>query len=83
MTLSTFVVVLIVYIPNAISDARYIRFVLLLRLLRLLRLLAWSPHVRFVSSTFLATLPEAQRLLQTLFILLYLFASLGLELYGI
>ena len=81
-TVATFAVVVIVYVPNAVSDARLIRFVLLMRLLRLLRLLSWSPHVRFVSSTFVATLPQAGRLLQCLFVLLFFFSALGVELYG-
>ena len=81
-TLSTCAVVVVVYVPNAVSDSRYIRLVLLMRLLRLLRLLSLSPHVRFVSSTFLATLPQAQQLLKLLFVLLYVFAALGVELYG-
>ena len=42
--------------------------------------MAWSPHVRFVSSTFLATIPEAQRLLKTLFVL-HLSASEDLVLF--
>ena len=50
---------MIVYVPNAFSDSRLIRFVLLLRLLRLLRLLNWSVHVRFVSVTFLYAWPQA------------------------
>ena len=81
-TISTVATVYIVYLPNAIDDARFIRFVLLLRLLRLLRLLSWSPQVRFVASTFIAILPDAHKLLQMLFVLLYTFASIGLALFG-
>jgi two pore calcium channel protein len=69
-------------VPNAVSDARFIRIVLLLRLLRLLRLLSWSPHVRFVASTFVAVLPDARAILMLLFVLLYAFSALGLELFG-
>ena len=82
VTVATTVIAAVVYFPNEISDSRYIRFVLLMRLLRLLRLLSWSPHVRFVSSTFLAVLPDARRLLLMLFCLLYFFSALGLQLYG-
>ena len=81
-SVATFAVVLVVYFPNAISDARFIRLVLLLRLLRLLRLLHWSPQVRFVASTFVAVLPDANRLLKLLFVLLYFFSALGMAIFG-
>jgi hypothetical protein len=82
VTVATFVVVIIVYVPNAFSDARYIRLVLILRLMRVMRLLSASPQVRFVSSTFLAVLPDALRLLKVLFVVLYSFSSLGTQLFG-
>jgi len=82
VTLATFVVVIVVYVPNTVSDARFIRLTLLLRLLRLLRVLDNFSIVRFVSSTFLATLPEARKLGHMMFIVLYFFSVLGLELFG-
>ena len=82
VSLATFVVVIIVYVPNAVSDARIIRLTLLLRLLRLLRVLDNLSIVRFVSSTFVATLPEARKLGRMMFVVVYFFSALGLELFG-
>ena len=81
-TLATCAVVIIVYVPNAISDARFIRLVLSLRLLRLLRLLNLSSQVRFVASTFVTALPDASKLLQMLFVFFYLYSNLGCVIFG-
>lgn len=76
------VVSVLVYLPNAFSDARAIRLVLSLRLLRVLRALTRNAHFAFVVSTFVQILPAAADLLVLLFALSFAYSALGVALLG-
>lgn len=67
------------------EDARgnaMIRYVLALRLGRFCRLLSALPQVSVVVATFLRMLPAAAKLLKVLFVTLFVFSSIGAQLFG-
>lgn len=71
-----------VYYPNEFSDSRLIRYVVMARVLRLSRLLfALKPFV-LIAKISLEIIPMASHVLLLLFCILYLFAALGMYLYG-
>ena len=59
-----------------------ISFLRMLRLLRLLRLLTRLEAFRTMAATFLALLPAASRLLKAFLVLVFIFASVGMHLFG-
>lgn len=74
--------VVIVYYPNAYNDAKFIKLVILTRLLRLFRLLVHLPEYQLIGESFFAMMPAASRLLKLLFCVCYVFALIGMALYG-
>lgn len=82
VTVTSLVVTVIVFVPNSINDSRIIRYVLALRLLRLLRLMGSVRQVRFISATFVSMLPAAGQVACLLFVLMYIFSALGMQLFG-
>jgi two pore calcium channel protein len=59
-----------------------VRYVLAIRVFRLGRLLGSIPRVRLVAATFFRMLPAAAKLLQILFVAMYCFSALGVQLFG-
>jgi hypothetical protein len=72
----------VVCLPNGVNDPAIVRATLSLRLLRLLRLLRRVPTFRTVMTTFIALLPAAGQLLSTLLLIMFVFATVGLHLFG-
>jgi hypothetical protein len=66
----------------AARAARFIRYVMMLRVLRLARLLGKVPSVAFIARTFLSMLPSLSNLLKVLFCIIYVFAALGVAVFG-
>ena len=80
----TFVAVLAtiyVYYPNDYSDSRLIRYVIMTRVLRLLRLFSMKPFQVIVGIS-MEILPLAANVLLLLFCIMYMFAALGMYLFG-
>lgn len=71
-----------VYLPNDYSDARLIRLVVMVRMMRVLRLVVATPQFQSIYSTWVKILPAATALLLLMFVLLFTFASLGMQLFG-
>ena len=59
-----------------------IRYVLALRLGRFARLLGLFPQVAVVVATFVRMLPAAAKLLKVLFVTMFVFSTLGVQLFG-
>eukprot|EP00908_Phaeocystis_cordata_P004364 Transcript_1475.p1 GENE.Transcript_1475~~Transcript_1475.p1 ORF type:complete len:839 (-),score=381.91 Transcript_1475:161-2677(-) len=71
-----------VYLPNGFDNGAAVRAVLSLRLVRLLRLLRKVQAFHAIVGTFFRLLPAATTLLKTLTLLMFIFASIGLHLFG-
>ena len=82
VTVASVAAAVVVYIPNNFNDPVLLRAFLITRLLRLLRLLQTVGPIARIAAIFLRVLPEARRLLQLVFVLLFSFAALGVLLYG-
>jgi two pore calcium channel protein, plant len=81
----TFVAVLAtiyVYYPNDYSDSRLIRYVIMTRVLRLLRLLFSMKPFQVIVGISMEILPLAANVLLLLFCIMYMFAALGMHLFG-
>ena len=72
----------LVYMPNGFDNGAAVRAVLSLRLFRLLRLLRKVHAFNVIASTFFRLLPAATTLLKTVGLLMFVFASTGLHLFG-
>lgn len=72
----------IVYYPNEFSDSRLIRMILAARVLRLIRLLSALRPFQLIGRISAVILPSASSVLAVLFLSMYLFAALGMQLYG-
>ena len=72
----------IVYYPNKFSDSRLIRMIVMARVLRLIRLLAATKAFQLLFRVSSMILPAAASVFFLLFSLMYIFAALGLHLYG-
>lgn len=72
----------IVYYPNQYSDSRLIRMVVTARVLRLIRLLTALKPFQMIGRITAGILPQATGVILVLFLLMYFFAALGVELYG-
>ena len=72
----------IVYYPNAISDSRIIRMIVMLRVLRLIRLLTAMKRFQLIISVSAEILPAARDVCLLLFLLMFLFSSIGMSLFG-
>ena len=82
VTLVSLVVTAFTLVPSSTHDPRIVRYVLALRLLRLLRLMGAVRQVRFISATFVSMLPAAAQVARLLFVLIYAFSALGMQLFG-
>lgn len=82
ITIMAAVSTVVVYYPNDYSDSRLIRMVLTARVLRLLRLLTALSPFQLIGKVSAEILPSSASVLGLLFVLMYFFAALGLQLYG-
>jgi len=72
----------VVYYPNQISDSRLIRMIVMARVLRLVRVLTAMKRFQLIGAVSVEILPAARDVLLVLFFLEYLFAVIGMNLYG-
>lgn len=72
----------IVYYPNEFSDSRLIRMILTARVLRLIRLLSALQPFQLIGRISAEILPAASSVITVLFLSLYFFSALGMQLYG-
>ena len=72
----------IVYFPNAINDSRIIRMIVMLRVLRLIRLLTSMKRFQLIGAVSAEILPAARNVFLILFLLMYLFAVIGVSIFG-
>ena len=72
----------IVYYPNQFSDSRLIRMIVMARVLRLIRVLAATKSFQVLFIVSKEILPAASSVIYVLFATLYVFAALGVHLYG-
>jgi hypothetical protein len=82
VTMSALIATGYVYLPNAYSDSRLIRFIVMARILRLGRLLMSVPAFQMIGKISAEILPAAVGVIMLLFFLMYWFAALGMILYG-
>jgi len=71
-----------VWIPDGYDDGSAVHAVLALRLLRLIRLLVKVPAYHEIFATFLRLLPAASTLTAAFGLILFVFASLGMQIFG-
>lgn len=72
----------VIYYPNDYSDSRLIRMILSARVLRLIRLLTAFQPFQQIGRISAIILPAAKNVIIVLLITLYIFAVLGMHLYG-
>jgi two pore calcium channel protein len=82
VTLLAMVCSIIVYYPNEFSDSRIIRMVVMARVLRLVRLLTAIKRFQLIGSISAEILPDAAPVVLILFLVMYFFSALGVQLYG-
>jgi len=82
VTMATVIVTIIVMYPNALNNKTAIHFVLVFRVLRVLRLLASVPGFRVLMTTLGNILRNAKGLVLAMGVIVYIFAYLGMELFG-
>jgi two pore calcium channel protein len=73
---------IIVYYPNEFSDSRIIRMIVMARVLRLVRLLSAIKRFQAIATISAEILPDAVPVIALLFLIMYMFAVLGVHLYG-
>jgi len=73
---------LYVYYPNNYQNVNLIRLATLFRLLRLLRIFKHVPQFQRIFVTFIRMLPAASKLFLVLFVVMYTFALLGMQIFG-
>ena len=71
-----------VYYPNEFSDSRLIRFIVMARVLRLTRLLVLSSPFQMIARIAIDVFARAKVVLKLLFCVLYVFAALGVQVFG-
>ena len=71
-----------VYLPNGFDNGSVVRAVISLRMLRLLRLLRKVSAFRVIVATFLRVLPAATVQIKCISLLIFVFACVGLHLFG-
>jgi two pore calcium channel protein len=71
-----------VYYPNAYDDSRLIRYVIMARVLRLLRLLFALKYFQVIGGISAEIMPLAANVILLLFCIMYVFAALGMHLFG-
>jgi len=72
----------VVFYPNSFNNANAIRYALLLRTLRLIRFVTILPAFRRTTDSLSVVLPRAFELLKTITFIGFVFAALGLVLFG-
>jgi two pore calcium channel protein, plant len=72
----------VIYYPNDYSDSRLIRMILSARVLRLVRILTALKPFQQIGKISAVILPAAKNVFLVLFITMYIFAVLGMHLYG-
>uniref|UniRef100_A0A7S3JYQ2 Ion transport domain-containing protein n=1 Tax=Aureoumbra lagunensis TaxID=44058 RepID=A0A7S3JYQ2_9STRA len=82
VSIASVITTFVVYWPNAYNDPSFVRYVLMLRLIRLVRILEAITDFRILGESFLNLLPAAAKLLKFLFCVTYLFAVLGMAIFG-
>eukprot|EP00803_Ostreobium_quekettii_P002205 evm.model.scf_1276.1 EVM.evm.TU.scf_1276.1 scf_1276:563-2464(-) len=82
VTVATVVASLYVYLPGAYSNAKLIRWLQACRILRVVRFLVRWRSFRVIGTTFVKMLGPATRLLKVLFVIIFLFSALGVEIFG-
>lgn len=82
ITAMAIVSAVVVYYPNDYSDSRLIRMILAARVLRLVRVLTALKPFQQIGRISAVILPAATSVLVVLFLIMYLFAALGMQLYG-
>jgi two pore calcium channel protein len=71
-----------VYYPNQFSDSRLIRFIVLARVLRLSRLLVLLKPFQLIANIAMDVFARARVILLLLFCVCYVFAALGVQIFG-
>jgi len=76
------IIQMIIVVPNGIDSRSVIRYAQLCRILRIVRLLEYVPQYRVIINTAAVVIPSLSQLIFAMFCLLYLFAILGVQLFG-
>lgn len=82
VTAATVLASVFVYTPNAYNNSSLIRWFQVLRLLRAVRFLARVQGFKAICGTFIKMLGPAARLLKVLFVLMFVFSALGVQIFG-
>ena len=82
VTVATVLASLYVYYPNAYSNSNLVRWFQVLRLLRAVRFLARMEGFKAICITFAKMLGPASRLLKVMFIIMFVFSALGMQIFG-
>ncbi|CAD7699225.1 unnamed protein product [Ostreobium quekettii] len=82
ITVATVLASMYVYYPNAYNNTNLIKWFQVLRVLRAVRFLARMEGFRAICCTFAKMLGPASRLLKVLFIIMFLFSALGIQIFG-
>jgi two pore calcium channel protein len=82
VTLLAIVATAYVYYPNAYSDSRLIRFIVMVRVIRLVRILNAIKQFQLIGSISAEIMPAAASVIMFLFFLMYIFAAIGMLMYG-
>jgi two pore calcium channel protein, plant len=82
VTVSAVAATAYVYYPNDYSDSRLIRFIVMARVLRLMRLVFAMNQFQLVGIIVVEIFPGAINVFMLLFFVMYIFAALGMTLYG-
>ena len=82
ITILALVASIYVYYPNNFSDSRVIRYIVMTRVIRLVRVIVSMKRFRVIGEIWYEIMPFAAAVLMLLFFIMYIFAALGVELYG-
>lgn len=82
ITILSIAATIYVYYPNTFSNSLLIRYIVMARVLRLFRLVMAIPKLQVIGMTFFSILPSAKDTFLLLFVIMYLFAAIGLLLFG-
>ncbi|CAD7699227.1 unnamed protein product [Ostreobium quekettii] len=82
VTTGTVAATVVLHVPGAYGNAKLIQWFQACRALRAVRHLASCKGFKAICSTFAKVLGPASRLLKVLFVLVFLFSALGVEIFG-
>ena len=82
ITILALVASIYVYYPNDFSDSRVIRYIVMTRVIRLVRVIMSMKRFRVIGEIWYEIMPFAADVMMLLFFIMYIFAALGMELYG-